>query len=290
MTDTTFGEVQVERFAAFSDGPEGGNPAGVVRRAAFLGAAQMQRIAAAVGYSETAFVTGPIRGDAAIPIRYFAPEGEVDFCGHATIATAVAVGESVGFGAYTLLTRVGPVEVTAHRDGARTVGTLRSPATGCLPLEPPLTGRLLDALGWSADDLDSTLPPALGYGGNKHPVLVTRDLQRLETLDYDFDALQRVCREHDWITVQLVAATGPGTWRARNPFPWGGVVEDPATGAAAAAFAGYLRAQGRAATGDRFVITQGVEMGRPSRIIVELTDHEALVSGTATRIDSLRSG
>jgi len=289
MTAITRGEVQVERFVAFSDDPEGGNPAGVVRDAAPLGAEEMQGIAAAVGYSETAFVTGPIRRDALIPIRYFAPEGEVDFCGHATIATAVTIGESVGHGSYTLSTRVGPVAVTAHRDGARTVGTLRSPATDCHPLDEHLAGPLLDALGWSAQDLDATLPPAIGYGGNKHPILVARSLQRLATLAYDFDALQRLCREHDWITVHLTVATGPRTWRARDPFPWGGVVEDPATGAAAAAFAGYLRALTRAATGDSFVITQGVEMGRPSTITVELTDQGALVSGTATRIQPPRA-
>ena len=284
MTAVTRGEVQVERFAAFADDPGGGNPAGVVRDAASLGAEEMQRVAAAVGYSETAFVTGPIRRDAMIPIRYFAPEGEVDFCGHATIATAVAIGESVGYGSYTLTTKVGPVTVTAHRDGARTVGTLRSPATDCFPLDEHPAGLLLDALGWSAHDLDATLPPAIGYGGNKHPILVARNLQRLETLAYDFDALQRLCREHDWITVHLTVATGPRTWQARDPFPWGGVVEDPATGAAAAAFAGYLRAHDRAATGDSFVIRQGVEMGRPSTISVELTDQGALVSGAATRI------
>lgn len=90
---------------------------------------------------------------------------------------------------------------------------------------------------------------------------------------------------HDWITVQLVVATGHQTWRARDPFPWGGVVEDPATGAAAAAFAGYLRVHGRATTGDTLVITQGVEMGRPSRIDVELLERAALISGRATPIE-----
>jgi PhzF family phenazine biosynthesis protein len=219
MAAITRGKVQVERFAAFSDDPDAGNPAGVVRDAAPLGAEEMQEVAAAVGHSETAFVTGPIRRDALIPIRRFAPEGEVDFCGHATIATAVAIGESVGHGSYTLSTRVGPVAVTAHRDGARTVGTLRSPATDCLPLDEHLAGPLLDALGESAQDLDATLPPAIGHGGNKRPILVARSLQRLATLAYDFDALQRLCREHDWITVHLTIATGPRTWHPRDPFP-----------------------------------------------------------------------
>jgi PhzF family phenazine biosynthesis protein len=284
MTGTATSEAHVERFAAFADDPDSGNPAGVVLDAESLTPEQMQQIAAVVGYSETAFVTGPVRRDEAIPIRYFAPQGEVDFCGHATIATAVAIGESAGHGAYTLSTKVGRVLVTSHRDGERTVGTLRSPATACLPLEGRLLGPLLDALRWSPQDLDQDLLPAIGFGGNKHPVLVARDLHRLQTLAYDFDALQRLCRAHDWITVQLVVATGRGTWRARDPFPWGGVFEDPATGAAAAAFAGYLRAHGRAATGDTFVITQGVEMGRPSTITVELLDEAAVVSGAAARM------
>ncbi|HZW45077.1 MAG TPA: PhzF family phenazine biosynthesis isomerase [Dermatophilaceae bacterium] len=253
---------RVERYAAFSDDPSSGNPAGVVLHAAHLSDARMQQIAAEIGYSETAFITGPISRDGApIPIRYFAPQGEVDFCGHATIATAVAIGDATGYGAYTLSTRVGPVGITARLDGDHTIGTLRSPAVDCFPLESELLSQLLDALSWTEQDLDRDLPPAVGFGGNRHPVLVARDLDRLGTLSYDFDALQQLCRAHDWVTVHLVVATGPGTWRARDPFPWGGVVEDPATGAAAAAFAGYLRSHGRATAGDTFVITQGVEMG-----------------------------
>ena len=282
----------IERFAAFSDSPHSGNPAGGVLDAGRLTAAQMQDIAAEVGYSETAFVTGPVHpgglgsavGGHLVPIRYFAPEGEVDFCGHATIATAVALCESSGEGSWTLGTKVGPVAITGRRDGARTVGTLRSPAVGCLPLEPHLLGRLLDALQWSERDLRPDLPPAIGFGGNRHPVLVARDLARLESLSYDFPRLQRLSREQGWVTVHLVVPTGPGRWRARDPFPWGGVVEDPATGAAAAAFAGYLREHARARAGDTFVITQGVEMGRHSTIEVELLEDVALVSGAATRI------
>lgn len=282
------GTPRVERFAAFSDDPDGGNPAGVVLNAGHLTAPEMQRIAADVGYSETAFVTAPISDRAAgIPIRYFAPEGEVDFCGHATIATAVAIGMSIGQGAYTLRTNVGPVPITARLEGDRALGTLRSPTIDCFPLAPDLLSLLLRGLNWSSRDLHPDFPPAVGFGGNSHPVLVVRDLDRLATLDYDFDALQRLCRTHNWVTLQLVTATGPGQWRARDPFPWGGVVEDPATGAAAAAFAGYLRAQGRATTGDTFVITQGVEMGRPSRIEVELLDDAAQITGAATRITDL---
>ena len=123
----------IDRYAAFSDDPAGGNPAGVVLDAAGLSPAQMQLIARRVGYSETAFVTGPLAA-AEIAVRYFAPEGEVDFCGHATIATAVAIGERIGVGTYTLATRVGPVDIAVRAQGDRTSPSCtvhRSTASRC---------------------------------------------------------------------------------------------------------------------------------------------------------------
>ena len=71
--------------------------------------------------------------------------------------------------------------------------------------------------------------------------------------------------EHDLITCQLIWPESKKRYQSRNPFPTGGVVEDPATGAAAAAFGGYLRELGKIGTAARFSIVQGVEMGRPSR-------------------------
>lgn len=125
--------------------------------------------------------SAPIREDVVpIPIRYFAPEGEVDFCGHGTIATAVAIGATVGLGAYALSTKVGPVGIVARLDGTRSIGTLRSPAVDCFPLEQGLLSQLLDGLHRSVQDLDPDLPPAVGFGGNLHPVLVLRDLDRLQ--------------------------------------------------------------------------------------------------------------
>ena len=67
---------------------------------------------------------------------------------------------------------------------------------------------------------------------------------RLERLDYPFEALQALMLEHDLTTIQLVWRESPDRFRARDPFPVGGVVEDPATGAAAAALGAYLRARG----------------------------------------------
>src|SRR4051794_26503327 len=100
---------EVLRLAAFTDRPEGGNPAGVVLDASELSEEEMQRIAAEVGYSETAFVTAT-DGDA-LEVRYYSPLAEVPFCGHATIATGAAWGERHGAGRLQLTTRAGLVEL-----------------------------------------------------------------------------------------------------------------------------------------------------------------------------------
>jgi predicted PhzF superfamily epimerase YddE/YHI9 len=92
--------MDVLRYAAFTSDPGGGNPAGVVLDAGGLDGAEMQAIAADVGYSETAFLTA--KAGEVQPVRYFSPKAEVPFCGHATVATAVALAErtAAAFGAY----------------------------------------------------------------------------------------------------------------------------------------------------------------------------------------------
>ncbi|MGO0578184.1 PhzF family phenazine biosynthesis protein [Ornithinimicrobium panacihumi] len=276
---------EILRYTAFSDSPDGGNPAGVVLDAKGLDAEAMQQIAADLGYSETAFLTNPTDPSTA-RIRYFAPEGEVDFCGHATIAAAVALGHTNGPGTYTFATNVGPIIVTADKeDDGQVLGSLESPPLASLPLAAELLTPLLDTFGWTDADLHPDYPPAIGYGGNKHPVLVLRDVPTLAGMTYDFTALQDLTREHQWVTIQACTPTGPHTWRARNPFPFGGVHEDPATGAAAAALAAYLRGIGKLQVGDQLTIQQGIEMGRPSTLYITLQPQTALITGAAVPLN-----
>ncbi|MBG6189380.1 PhzF family phenazine biosynthesis protein [Arthrobacter sp. CAN_A212] len=275
---------QIDRYAAFTDRADCGNPAGVVLDAQHLSAEDMQRIAADVGYSETAFVISSLQRKTVLTVRYFAPGGEVDFCGHATISTAVALGHELGFGDFTLDTRVGNVLASATTTDAGTSGAFQSPTISSSPITAGQLKDVLHHLGWDGTDLHPDFPPAIGFGGNHHPVLVACNTSRLARLNYDFEKLRALCLAQNWVTVQLIAPTGAGQWHSRNPFPWGGVIEDPATGAAAAAFAGYLANLGRATTGDRLTITQGIEMGRRSHINVELLATTALISGSVTPI------
>jgi PhzF family phenazine biosynthesis protein len=268
---------EILRYAAFTDTPEGGNPAGVVLDASALDDAEMQRIAAAVGYSETAFVT---RADGdALDVRYFSPLAEVPFCGHATIATGVAWGERFGPGKLELRTRSGLVSLEVE-DGA---AALVSVEPRVEPLED--LGELLGSLRWSKDDLDPAFPPRVAYAGAFHPVLATASLDRLAELEYDFERLGSLMAARDWTTVQLVHRLGEREFRSRNPFPPGGVLEDPATGAAAAAFGGYLRELGLVEVPAAVVIRQGIELGRPSLLRVEIGERGGIrVSGGAVPI------
>lgn len=275
---------EVLRYAAFTDAGIGGNPAGVVLDARSLGDAEMLAIARDVGYSETAFVLPT--DAAAVRVRYFSPLAEVAFCGHATVATAVALADRDGPGELDLVTLAGPIRVTTTAGDAGTVATLTSPATHTRPASEADLGETLVALGWGLDDLDPTYPPHVAFAGNDHLVLGVSSLATLAGLDYDFDRLAELMRREQWTTVHLFHAEGDGVFHVRNAFPPGGVVEDPATGAAAAAFGGYLRSLGLVRLPARLTLLQGRDMGRPSRLLVDLDpDVDTVrVSGAATRL------
>ncbi len=269
------------RYTAFTDTPDGGNPAGIWIGAQLPDATTMQQIAADVGFSETAFVapkTGFER-----TVRYYSPEIEVTFCGHATIATGVVLGETNGNGTYRLATLVGdiPVEVTAGTAALTSVEPAFEVATA------DLIDETLAHLGWQADEVDRSIPPARAYAGAWHLVLAVKSAERLATLNYDFDGLKAMMLRDGLTTLQLIWRESVDTFHSRNPFPVGGVVEDPATGAAAAALGGYLREAGLVETPTTLTIRQGEAMGRPSRLTTEVPECGGIVvRGTAVAMVS----
>jgi PhzF family phenazine biosynthesis protein len=279
---------EVLRYAAFTVDGRGGNPAGIVLDARGLGAAEMQAIAADVCYSETAFLVGRPAQPNVYDVRYFSPEQEVPFCGHATIASAVALAEGSPAEELIFHTPAGFVSIaTSQNDDGERVAELTSVAPRVSEPESSLVPAALSALRWSADDLDPDYPVLLANAGSEHLVLVTKTRQRLADLDYDFDALAKLMREHELITVQLIWPESKKRYHSRNPAAGLGIVEDPATGAAAAAFGGYLRELGLIGENAKFTISQGVEIGRPSELTVSVMAGEpgVRVSGTAHRID-----
>ena len=110
--------------------------------------------------------------------------------------------------------------------------------------------------------------------------------ERLADLDYDFPRLRALMAARDWTTIALVHRRSEDVFDARNPFPPGGVVEDPATGAAAAAFGAYLRTEGLVQVPAEITIHQGDDMGRPSilRVSIPAGEGGVSVSGRAVPI------
>ena len=271
------------RLSAFSSDPGGGNPAGVWIGMQLPDASTMQQIAAQVGYSETAFIA-PEHATERV-VRYYSPQAEVPFCGHATIASGVLLGEIDGDAVYRLSTRAGLVPVSVEtKNGVREAAlTSVTPRSAAIP--EPLLDQILGLLQWSHNDMDPAIPPILAYAGAWHLVLATKTRERLADLDYPFDALRILMLANDLTTLQLVHRQSEKTYLSRNPFPVGGIVEDPATGAAAAAFGGYLRDSGLLVAPASFVIEQGDMIGRPSRIHVDIPTHGGIiVRGTAVRL------
>lgn len=272
--------MDVLRIAAFSDGEQGGNPAGVWLGAALPDAAQMQRIAAEVGFSETAFAAPTADG---WRVRYFSPQSEVPFCGHATIALGAALALHHGDGDYALELNQARIRVQGRRDGAVVAAALQSPTTHSRDADPVLRQRALDLFGLGEDDLDPRLPPAHIHAGADHLLLALRSREALAAMHYVQDAGRALMDDAGWITIALVWAESAQRFHARNAFASGGVYEDPATGAAAAAFAGYLRDRQWPHAG-AIDIVQGEDMGMRSLLrvgIPALAGSTVEVSGVA---------
>lgn len=257
------------RISAFSDGETGGNPAGVVLAETFPSEADMQSIAAEVGYSETAFAV-PVDGGQGYRVRYFSPETEVPFCGHATIALGAVLAEEVGEGSYALQLNDARISVDGWQENGAYRAALRSPETFSRPLAPGLLDGVLDLFSLTSEALDDDIPPAFIHGGANHVVIVLKERRQLAQMDYSLEDGRHFMRKNDLVTVMLAWRETDTLFHVRNAFASGGVLEDPATGAAAAAFSGYLRDLGWV-NGGALDIVQGEDMGSKSLIHTEFS-------------------
>ena len=184
-------------------------------------------------------------------VRYFAPGVEVAFCGHATIALGAVLAMRLGDARYALQLNAARISVKGRRDGA-----LRQAAL-----------RLFTLHG---GDLDPRIPPAIANAGIDHPVLALRSRERLAAMHYQLEVGRALMTAEGIGTIDLIHAETPRLIHSRNAFAIGGVLEDPATGAAAAALGGYLRNIGWPHAG-AIEIVQGEDMGMRSRLHVGIT-------------------
>ncbi|MEF0940127.1 PhzF family phenazine biosynthesis protein [Rhizobium sp. BR 362] len=276
--------MNILRIASFSENGAGGNPAGVLIADVLPDAAEMQRTAADVGFSETAFACPEGQG---WRVRYFSPESEVPFCGHATIALGAALALRQGDGTFALALNQANITVEGHRNGDVLTAALQSPPTRSKAPAPELASEVLALFGYSIDDLDPAIPPALIHGGADHFMLALKSREALAAMTYDLDAGRSLMIREGWVTILLAYAETPQLFHTRNAFASGGVYEDPATGASTAGFAGYLRDIAWP-HGGAIDIIQGEDMGMRSRLHADIpaaVGSSIRVSGEARLMD-----
>jgi PhzF family phenazine biosynthesis protein len=258
--------MNILRIAAFANDNKGGNPAGVVICDEMPDEKEMLNVAKQVGYSETAFLKLFEYG---WRIRYFSPEIEVPFCGHATIASGAALGDRFGEGLYKLFLNKDEISV----DVTKTVNegysaALQSPGTWSEAAPREYVEEILNEFCLATNKIDQNFPIRFAFAGAKHLIIVLKDRKTLAEMNYHFENTKALMLKEGVVTISLLWPESEGIFHSRNAFAPGGVYEDPATGAAAAALAGYLRDIGW--QGKRiFEIIQGEDMGCPSRLFVE---------------------
>jgi trans-2,3-dihydro-3-hydroxyanthranilate isomerase len=256
---------------AFARTPLTGNPVAVFFDAADLTTDLMQRIAKEMNLSEVTFVLPAEHGGDA-RIRIFTPVNELPFAGHPMLGTAVALSEALKRDQLRLETAMGVIPFEIDDDDGTAAVRMRQPVPTWQPYEH--AAELLAALGVGS----SILPVEIYRNGPRHVFVGLPDFAALSALAPDHRALARF--------PDMAAncfAGGDTRWRTRMFSPAYGVVEDAATGSAAGPLAIHLARYGLADYGQELEILQGVDMGRPSRML-------ATADGSADGIHEVRVG
>lgn len=266
---------------AFTSEPFGGNPAGVMLLGTdgeFPSPKLMTQVAAELRYSETAFVQQ--NGPTEYTVRYFTPTGEVDLCGHATIATFGTLRREgiVGDGAPCINhTLAGDLKVTV---GEQVMMQMTMPKVIEVSLD---IKRLHDMMAGNTSWPDR--PVEVVSTGLPDIIMPVKDLASLEALRPDMDALAALSKELNVVGVHAFAFGEDGyTAHVRNFAPLYGIPEESATGTANAALTHYLRRHGLIAPSDECRFLQGEAMGRPSVVMTALKPDGSIWVGGESRI------
>lgn len=261
--------MNIHRVSGFSFENKGGNPAGVVITDKMLSEDKMLEIAKEVNYSETAFLVR--KKDKDFRIRYFSPEMEIGFCGHATIASGEILADKFGYGTYNLEINSGSIKLDIENINDTKRTAIYSLSTRTELLDKEIVDKFISTFNFTNDDLDNSYPIKKSYSGNYHLIIFLKSRETLSNMEYDFEKLKELMREYKITTVSLLWVENDLIYHSRNPFAYGGVYEDPATGSAAIALAEYLRDTKKKTSGE-IEILQGFDMNVPSKLYVEFTD------------------
>ena len=272
----------------FTSTPFAGNPLAVIRNADALSTDTMLAITREFGYSESVFLCEPSTPDTRHQLRIFTPGGEIPFAGHPIVGTAIALAfmdeanDRPTPQSYQLGCGAGPVNV--HFD-QRADSESSASSTQMVQFQAPKPfrrGVALDpasataVVGLDVGDIDAQLPkPQTATVGLPFATLAVRDLATLGRCQCSRASFERHLPQHlkDGIFVYTRDPQATHHYRTRMFAPGDGIEEDPATGSASAALTGLLTDEGgpEQPDGSLIVFHQGVEMGRPSRIVTSAT-------------------
>lgn len=293
-------ELNYYTLDVFTEQMFGGNQLAVFPDAPALDDALMQSIANEFNYPETVFVR-PAASDTALRrLRIFTPAAELPFAGHPTIGTAqllveldlVAAGED-NVWAFSLEEGIGPVPVTVsgNCDG-RYFTWLTAPRLPERIAGSPSKQELAAVIGLQPEaiGINGTLEPGLYSAGVPFTFIPVRDRESLRRINIDLEHWRNVLANSQAPQIYAFCSgdeDGDVDFHARMFAPGLGIPEDPATGGAVAAFAGYIAEA--AGQDGRWIIAQGEDMGRPGRIALATeSDGNRLwkvrVGGSAIRV------
>jgi trans-2,3-dihydro-3-hydroxyanthranilate isomerase len=240
----------------FTDRPLTGNQLAVFTDAREIPDEQLQPLAKEMNFSETVFVYPPEQGGH-VKIRIFTPAAEMPFAGHPVLGSAFVLAGPLQLITINLETLKGIVPVELEREGARIVfGRMSQPIPEVSPFDQETD--LLAALRID----HSELPIELYDLGIRHVYVALPSEEAVAALEPDYAALARI---QGYVGTNCFAGSGT-RWKTRMFAPADGVPEDPATGSAAGPLACHLARHGRIGWGEEIEISQGEEIGRPSKL------------------------
>lgn len=280
--------VKVHTLNAFAKTQEGGNPAGVVLEAGNLSDKQMQKIAQEVGFSETAFVSKSDKAD--FKVQFFTPNGEVDLCGHATIATFFLMTklELIKVGKYTQETKAGVLNIEVKSNGAIFMNQN-------IPqfFQEIDKAEIANSLNIPTEMIDSDLPIQIVSTGLKDILIPISNLSDLHSIKPDFEKVSEISKKYDVVGYHLFTLETKfgSTAHCRNLAPLYDIPEESATGTSSGALSCYLWKNRKIDNqqSQNLVFEQGYSMEKPSEILVNLKiDEEKImevkVGGIASNI------
>ena len=286
----------IYRYDAFSNVPNKGNPAGVVFSADALSETKMQAIAKVIGFNETAFILSSEIAD--IKVRFFTPGHEMNFCGHGTIATIVAL-KAKGFledkKSLSMETKVGilPIKINYNELGEIIISSRLAPAefsdfNGDID-------ELAKAMGIQRDDIDEKFPIMYGSAGIWTLLVPIKKLETFKNMKPNNSAFPEILTERPRASVHpfCLETFDPNAHMHGRHFssPFSGTKEDAVTGTASGLMAAYYAKYVKANEHVSIEIEQGQEIGKDGKVKLEVNykdgKYEIEMSGTAIYVSEI---